>query len=160
MKIEFLTDPTNIDELKVAYRRLAMEHHPDKGGNTETMQQINAEYEYLLRVGLQLAGLTAEEVEAEMVIDAVMREAVAKIMNLGGIVIEIVFKWVWVSGATYSHRRALKEAGFFFAPKKKVWYWRGTEHANYTSRGSMEMDDIKSKYGSFRYDGPRTPSLA
>lgn len=34
-----------LDELKKEYRRFAMKHHPDHGGDTATMQAINAEYE-------------------------------------------------------------------------------------------------------------------
>lgn len=32
------------EEAKRTYRRLAMLHHPDKGGSTAVMQDINAEY--------------------------------------------------------------------------------------------------------------------
>lgn len=32
-------------ELKLLYRRLAMLHHPDHGGNPQVMKQINAEYQ-------------------------------------------------------------------------------------------------------------------
>ena len=35
----------SLAELKKEYRRLALENHPDKGGSTEVMQQINAEFE-------------------------------------------------------------------------------------------------------------------
>lgn len=31
----------------VGYRSLANQHHPDKGGNTKTMQEVNAAYEKL-----------------------------------------------------------------------------------------------------------------
>ena len=34
----------NLDELKKAYKAAAMKNHPDKGGDTATMQAINAEY--------------------------------------------------------------------------------------------------------------------
>ena len=33
----------SLAELKKEYRRLALENHPDKGGSTEVMQQINVE---------------------------------------------------------------------------------------------------------------------
>lgn len=32
------------DEIKKAYRKLAMQHHPDKGGNTEKFQEIQTAY--------------------------------------------------------------------------------------------------------------------
>jgi len=35
------------DEIKKAYRRLAQEHHPDKGGNQEKFKEINEAYQVL-----------------------------------------------------------------------------------------------------------------
>ena len=35
------------DEIKKAYRRLAMEKHPDRGGNTEEFQKIQTAHETL-----------------------------------------------------------------------------------------------------------------
>ena len=35
----------SIEELKQEYRKLAKKHHPDLGGDTTTMQEINAEYD-------------------------------------------------------------------------------------------------------------------
>lgn len=50
-----------LDELKKEYRRLTMLHHPDRGGDTATMQAINVEYETLFPV-LKLAyNQTAEQ---------------------------------------------------------------------------------------------------
>jgi len=37
-----LTDPIDAAEIKQHYRRLAMEHHPDRGGDTARLQMINA----------------------------------------------------------------------------------------------------------------------
>lgn len=34
----------SLAELKKQYRALAIANHPDKGGSTQTMQQINAEF--------------------------------------------------------------------------------------------------------------------
>jgi DnaJ family protein A protein 2 len=38
----------SLEEIKIAYRKLAIQHHPDKGGNAETFKQIQEAYEYLL----------------------------------------------------------------------------------------------------------------
>lgn len=37
-----------VDEIKTAYRKLAREHHPDKGGDKETFQNIQEAYENLI----------------------------------------------------------------------------------------------------------------
>ena len=39
-----------LDELKSEFRRLAMENHPDIGGNHEKMQEINLEFEIAFKV--------------------------------------------------------------------------------------------------------------
>ena len=38
-------------EVKTAFRRMALKHHPDKGGKQESFVKIRHAYEYLLRVG-------------------------------------------------------------------------------------------------------------
>ena len=43
----YFTNIHTLDELKKEYRRLAFVNHPDRGGDVETMQAINAEYETL-----------------------------------------------------------------------------------------------------------------
>ena len=40
----------SLAELKKEYRRLALQHHPDKGGDTAIMQQVNTEFERLFKV--------------------------------------------------------------------------------------------------------------
>jgi len=36
-----LTDPVSDEAIKAAYRRLVMRHHPDRGGDTDRIQEIN-----------------------------------------------------------------------------------------------------------------------
>jgi len=40
----FTSSPQTAEELKKMYRKLALEHHPDSGGNEEAMIKVNAEY--------------------------------------------------------------------------------------------------------------------
>jgi len=44
-----LNDPVNNEMIKQTYRRLAMEHHPDRGGDKQRLQAINAAYECLCK---------------------------------------------------------------------------------------------------------------
>jgi hypothetical protein len=46
---KWLIEAKTIEELKALYRKLAFAHHPDLGGKTATMQEINAEYEFRLK---------------------------------------------------------------------------------------------------------------
>ena len=40
-----LTKDASMDEVKKAYKRLALLHHPDKGGNVEEFRKITDAYE-------------------------------------------------------------------------------------------------------------------
>jgi len=44
-----LNDPVDDETIRRTYRRLAMEHHPDRGGDKERLQAINAAIEVLLK---------------------------------------------------------------------------------------------------------------
>lgn len=43
-----LQDPVSNDDIRQQYRRLAMRHHPDRGGNKEKLQRINVAVNILL----------------------------------------------------------------------------------------------------------------
>lgn len=62
-KILGLSPGASKDDLKRAYRRLANEHHPDKGGNAETFKEINKAYG-LLTGKRQLSKAERQEQEA------------------------------------------------------------------------------------------------
>ena len=43
--MKYFAGISNLDDLKREYKRLALANHPDRGGDTAVMQEINAEYD-------------------------------------------------------------------------------------------------------------------
>lgn len=52
MELKHFKGCKSLDEVKIKYRVLSKRHHPDKGGNPATMQEINAEHDYIKKNGL------------------------------------------------------------------------------------------------------------
>lgn len=46
----YFTKAKTLDEAKTLYKKLAMENHPDKGGDTAKMQEINSEFEQIFQI--------------------------------------------------------------------------------------------------------------
>ncbi len=146
MKSTFFQDCNSLQEVKKRFKELAFKHHPDCGGDTATMQQINSEYEAILKNPFftnSESGTTEQDKEEFLI----YKDIINAIIALSGITIELIGNWVWVSGNTYPHRLKLKESGFFFAPKKTMWYYRPAEYKSSNSK-PKSIDDIRLKYGS------------
>ena len=148
--MKFFNNCTSLDEAKKLYRQLAIENHPDRGGNEETMKEINKYYQLFIVFFMRNEGKTDDEINNELNLSDDYKEAINKIAGLEGIEIEIVGNWIWVTGNTLQHRFKLKSAGYFFAPKKKCWYFRTEEFKTKSSKGTKDLDTIKSKYGSIK----------
>lgn len=144
--MKFFNDCNTIDEVKKLYKKLAMENHPDRGGDTATMQAINTEYAFACAKLAKGAGLSDEEADTEIRLSEEYRQVIEKIINLPGIVIEIVGNWIWVTGKTRPVKDMLKDAGFYFASKKIAWYYRN--EAFKTRGNGAPLEQIRAKYGS------------
>lgn len=59
--MKYFSNITSLENLKEQFRALALANHPDKGGKTETMQEINAEYEVLFPIWKQKSKVTTSE---------------------------------------------------------------------------------------------------
>ena len=145
--MKWFNECATLEEVKATYKRLAKQHHPELGGDTATMQEINKEYAFASAKAIKGANLTEEETEHEILSSELYRKAIEQIIYLEGIKIELVGYWIWVTGNTYPVRGTLKDAGFLFAPKKTAWYFRTEEYKVSRSSGKS-LDEIRGKYGS------------
>lgn len=150
-----------VEELKKAYRKLAMKHHPDVGGDTATMQSINTEFdEAFERLSkaeankhtsgaahtsnthhTNKASTTAGETAAQF------RAIIEQLIQLDGVEIEIIGSWLWLTGNTYQHKDAIKALGFKWSKSKKSWYFHFEPYRK-TSRKTFTMSELRDLYGS------------
>lgn len=138
--------------VKAAFRKAAQKYHPDKGGSTEMMQAVNAAYAELQKH----YGETIAEFGADAGYAGRLNDAINAIIHLDGLNIEVCGLWVWVSGDTRTHKDAIKAAGYFWASKKFMWYFRPADQAG--GRGKS-MDEIRGKYGSVSVPTRRAAAL-
>jgi curved DNA-binding protein CbpA len=145
----FSPTPETLEELKALYRKLATLHHPDKGGNTATMQAINNEYDALFAIVKDCHrnkdGETYHKESTETadhfktLIDALMR--------MDDIVIEVIGCFVWVTGNTKPYKEQLKTLKFQWHSKKIAWYLKPEDYRK-RSHKDYDLDEIRAMYGS------------
>lgn len=147
MIYKFFKNVETVEELYSQYKKLAMQYHPDHGGSTEDMQQINAEYDELKkRVGNTHKSATGETYQSEKDTNAPdrFRNIINAIINFN-IDLELCGCWLWAFNA-YSCKDELKGLGFFFCSKKKAWAW--TDENPKKNKYKMTLDEIRETYGS------------
>ena len=152
MKIEFLSAVKTLVELKKAYQKLCFKFHPDRGGDTQKMQIINAEYDYLLKVLIDSEddknyGEDAywESRDYQTEVEKTVKEKLQEVSRLDEIVIETIGVWIWVSGDTKKHKDILKELGFKWNAKHSKWCFMGRKSSG---RGGFTMNQMREKHGS------------
>ena len=131
-------DITGINEAKRVYKTLAKILHPDMpNGDTESFKLLNAIYTDLIENKIYFSN--------DFKIDVELEKVISLILHLDNVVVELVGQWVWLSGETKKYKEKLKEIGFKWASKKKMWYYGEMKAKNPNPKS---IDEIKAKYGS------------
>ena len=143
----------NLDELKKAYKAAAMKNHPDMGGDTATMQAINAEYSARFEVlkrsqNEQAAEDTTGKTHATTESAGDLIATIDHLLRVAGLEIGLCGRWLWGGGETMKHKEALKACGCRWSSTKKLWSWHFQEDGMKWHKGSKPMAQIRSKYGS------------
>ena len=135
--IKEFSEVTGINEAKKVYKTLAKKLHPDVGGSEEEFKLLNAIYNDFIENKIYFSN--------DFKIDLDLEKIISQILHFENITIELVGSWIWLSGDTKEIKEKLKELGFKWASKKKMWYYgemKGKSH------GEKSLDEIKDKYGS------------
>lgn len=137
-----------VEQVKVLFKILARKYHPDLGGDTETMQQVNNYYhQALMRVQYHNNG-DAHYYRYDDVAEHSVADKLYDILSLvnDDIVVELVGQWIWISGETTPIKEKLKENGCRWSGKRKMWYWTASKGKKWGSK--LSYNEIKQKYGS------------
>jgi len=138
------------DFLKNKYRCLCSTHHPDKGGKTEIMQNINWAYKYINKhfESLKLCFEIKQEISKKFDLSEESKKIFEQLILLDEIEVYIVGCWLWVEGNTKPHKETLKALGLYWHSKKGMWAYAGSKTK---SKGNLEFDKICNVYGSSKH---------
>jgi hypothetical protein len=158
----YFTDCQSLEEAKSLYKKLARQHHPDLGGDTRTMQEINAQYATFQanfvrtseRARQQQAHAEGKKTAADYhdldEVAETLRVKIEAVLNMG-LDVELCGLWLWVTGDTKPHKEELKALGFRWSPHKTAWYYPAVPSFNRIPRS---MDDIRQMHGSMKFVSP------
>lgn len=148
MMNKYFANCTTLEELKAEYKRLALMHHPDRGGDGEVMKEINAEYDRvfpkLKNVHKTKEGKRYEKENNETA--GFFKSLIDELLKMEGVHIEIIGCFVWVSGDTKPHKEQLKKLGFKWHSKKICWYLAPIEYQK-KSKKQYSMDEVRQMFG-------------
>lgn len=135
------------ESIKLAYRKACAKYHPDRNpAGLEMMKLVNQAYE-LLKNQSGTVNQQSNNPDIASYGEEIFN-ALSAIIHLP-IEIEICGSWVWLHGDTRPHKEIIKAAGFKWAPKKCLWYYRPADYKS-KGRGKYTMDEIRSAHGSER----------
>lgn len=143
MKTTYFEGCKNLEEVKAKYKKLAFIFHPDRGGNTATMQEINAQYKFIC-----VNEIFTEESEKNNYVDAErFADILQNLMYIKDIEIELCGNWLWITGNTYFWKKEIHAQGFKFAKNKQAWFWHPEGYRKKSGK-QFNIEQIRNMWGS------------
>ena len=142
-----------VEQIKAEYKRLAVQNHPDRGGDAEVMKEINNQYTAALE---KRNGQTSKDGDREFTykydhaIELEIMEMIQKIITAIGDVEDIdlilIGRWIWILGNTKPVKEPLKELSCKWHRDRACWFWRSADDRGYGRGGDLES--LAHKYGA------------
>jgi len=156
--MNYFKDCQSLEDAKKHYWKLCKQYHPDVGGDTETMQEINRQFREFqpnkTNFGKDFTGTFDFSGSQEFI------SIVQNLVSIADFVtVEIIGDWIWVSGNTYPYKDQIKNAvsevesyKAKFSKKKAAWYISPIDYKK-KSRKQYNLDEIRSMFGSEQVEG-------
>lgn len=149
--MNYFTNFKTVEQIKFNYRKLCMQHHPDRGGDTAIMQEINKQYQQALKSvdGQVASGTDGHEhtyyYHAD--IEAALMDVINQLIQLQmqDVEIALIGTWIWVLGDTKPYKTQLRDIGCRWHFKRKCWYFHTGKY--HRSHSSSELSELGEKYG-------------
>lgn len=141
----YFTDCNTLEQIRARYKELAKQHHPDLGGDTATMQAINAEYDTLIHRTWYDAHTRYQAEHGNGTSDSTIFASMLSKLSRYNCRIEIIGYWLYCFDA-YSIKDDLKSLGLWYSSKHKAWVYSGRRKINVRSHYST--DEIRYMHGS------------
>jgi hypothetical protein len=129
IKITYLKNATNLQELKKLYFELAKKHHSDitGTGNDEVMKQINNEYDYLKKILKNDSEIKENKFKESFASMESFKYILDILLKYPKLKLEIIGTWVWISGTgTFKIKDEVLyntlHCDYSKAQKKFYWY--------------------------------------
>ena len=147
-KTNYFKGITDLAELKKVYKDLAFKHHPDCGGDLETMQHINAEYDEVMKT-LKTKKGGKYKADDDGRYDGMYKDMIDRLIKLHmeNVTIEVCGWFIWIQGETKPYKDELKALKLNWHRTKKCWYYKPDWYQAYHVK-TATMDEIRSAYGS------------
>lgn len=157
-----------VAETKSEYRRLCFLHHPDRGGNTATMQDINSQYHAKLSAcnGETSTGSDNKEHTYRYNRDTeqAIIDKIAEIVSVGMVNVEIMLigSWVWITGETKRYKDQLGKNGLKcrWHSKRLCWYWHIPSNRKCRYNSKVDLDGLAVTYGYSSFDSDKRVAIS
>ena len=153
--LKYFKNCTTKEECKKMYKKLAFKHHPDRGGDLDTMKEINNEFDWIMKNGIFKSAKAKKDTKKDYDFStSQFKDIITKLLKFKGLEIEITGVFIWVTGNTYQNKEVLKQLGFRYSRNKKAWYTAPKEYFTQKTyyKKSYSMNEIRNKYGSTRFE--------
>lgn len=153
--------PCTLDEGAKMYRDLASKHHPDHGGNTSDMQEINAEWDELKPTLPRFCTKQAQQGRqqyqqqqdansaAKAAQDSEAAKMAAELAKCPGLQFDVVGSWIWAD-TDYRYTADLERLGFRWSRNRSKYYWHPEGYSSRRNRRAS-YEEIYQKYNGSSY---------